>query len=54
MAPGAGLYLDRVTFDSYDMKSDAPERLQLTEQEEKKVEEFRVELEKIILRHEYK
>ena len=24
LSPGQGLYLDRVTFDSYDMKSDAP------------------------------
>lgn len=24
LSPGAGLYLDRVTFDSYNMKSDAP------------------------------
>ena len=54
LSPGYGLYLDSVTFDSYNMKSDAPERLQLNDKELKRVEEFREEIEQVILSHEYK
>jgi hypothetical protein len=54
LAPGEGLYLNQVTFDNYNRKNDIPERLDLSEQEQKRMDEFRKEIEMIIFGHEFK
>jgi len=41
LAPPQGLFLDRVTFDAYNQKTDIPEKLEFNPEEEEKVTEFK-------------
>jgi tRNA pseudouridine38-40 synthase len=41
LAPPQGLFLDRVTFDAYNKKTDIPEKLEFNQEEEDKVTDFK-------------
>jgi tRNA pseudouridine38-40 synthase len=51
LAPGEGLYLNRMTFDLYNKRKEVPLRVELNEQDEVRIEEFRKYLEGVILTH---
>lgn len=43
LAPSEGLLLDRIFFKGYNGKSDIPQKIELTEEEEKEVDKFKQE-----------
>lgn len=54
LAPADGLFLNRMLFDGYNRKGDIPEALSFTEEEEKKIEEFRKVLQVVVIESDLK
>lgn len=51
LAPGEGLYLNRMTFDLYNKKKEPHLRVELDEEDEKRIAQFRETIEGVILGH---